>query len=86
MHREFGALEGKLCKECGNLVSRRWNGRTYYKCSVYGDSASEATDWRIKNTACGMFDKDCGDLEMVRAVRPGKEKVEPLIGQIGFDD
>ena len=85
MHRLFGKTDGKICKDCFNLYKRVWD-KTYYKCTVYGDSASEATDWRLKYPACGLFNKDwrCGG-EIVRLVKPERaveSEEKPLDGQI----
>ena len=55
MHRIYGTGCGK-CKDCPHIV-RKVLDRTYYKCLVYGDSNSEATDWRLKYPACGLIDK-----------------------------
>ena len=54
MHEIFGENPGHKCAECKNLSSYTANGK-WYKCSCYGDTSSEATDWRLKYTACGLF-------------------------------
>lgn len=81
MYRQFGKTEGKFCKDCFNLYKRVWD-KAYYKCSVYGDSASEATDWRLRYPACGMFNKDWHGNAIVRMVRPSAGEEKPLDGQI----
>lgn len=54
MHKMFGEDPEHKCAECKNLssytASKKW-----YKCSCYGNTSSEATDWRLKYTACGLF-------------------------------
>ncbi len=61
MWSKFGpGPAGETCKNCVALRGYRGYGggrRTYYKCSVYGVSSSEATDWRLKWPACGYFEK-----------------------------
>ena len=54
MHEIFGENPGHKCAECKNLISYTAN-RKWYKCLCYGDTSSEATDWRLKYTACGLF-------------------------------
>ena len=85
MHREFGFSPGHRCKECSNLTSHFYDKR-YYKCRVYGESMSEATDWVLKWEACGMFNKDCGCGNIVRLVRgvPKEIREEPIPGQESF--
>lgn len=55
MHRIYGVHFGKRCENCPHLVKSTWD-KTYYKCLLYGESHSEATDWRLKWQACGMID------------------------------
>jgi hypothetical protein len=57
MHRIFGAFVGKTCKDCPHLVRQDYRGFRGYKCEVYGESHSEATDWRRKWTACGAIEQ-----------------------------
>ena len=57
MHRLFGVVIGKTCKECPHLVRHDYRGFKGYKCCIYGESHSEATDWRIGWTACGAIDR-----------------------------
>lgn len=67
MHAEYGYGGGK-CSDCIHFhrVEQR-SGRTLFKCSLYGFSASEATDWRAGYLACGMVN------------RPAPERYTPLI-------
>ena len=59
MHSFYGHdhLERK-CEECDHLIHGKYNGKWYYKCTVYGCSHSEATDWRKSYDACGLVDHD----------------------------
>lgn len=83
MHREFGFSPGNKCKTCSNLTAHFYDKR-YYKCTVYGESMSEATDWVLKWDACGMYNKDPegkgGIVRLVRGV-PKEIREEPLEGQ-----
>ena len=85
MHRQFGKTEGQICRDCSNLYRRRYS-RTYIKCSVYGNSCSAATDWKVSYPACGMFNKEWNGNEICRLVRTGgaraANETEPLEGQL----
>ena len=90
MYRQFGHADGHICKDCSNLESHFFE-RRYYKCRVYGCSASEATDWKISNPACGMFNKEWTGGRIVELVgRSGMKNVDneiiPLPGQISLED
>ena len=58
MYATFGVdPQCRKCKDCPCLVRVSTTGRAYYKCSVYGQSSSTATDWAGKWMACGRFGK-----------------------------
>lgn len=38
------------CKTCSHCMKLSYHGRNYYKCELIGDSRSEATDIRLKDT------------------------------------
>ncbi len=57
MFRRYGrAPEGTKCKDCKFLHGYLYHTATYYKCTKYGVSHGEATDWRLKYPACGRFE------------------------------
>jgi len=56
MYRRHGKTPGKKCKTCAHLKRYEY-GHTYYKCVLYGLSASSATDWRLKWDACGKWEE-----------------------------
>lgn len=53
----YGKREDKTCGACAHLVTfgAEKSPATYFKCERYGISSSEATDWRKKWTACGLW-------------------------------
>lgn len=83
MYQQFGKCEGHVCKECSNLKYNFYD-KKYYKCSVYGNSNAESTDWRVRDTACGMFNKEWKHDGIVKLVRPEKEPEVQLDGQINL--
>lgn len=54
MYELFNREWGKRCKDCSHLSG---GVNQYKKCEVYGNSASEATDWAQSYEACGMWNK-----------------------------
>lgn len=81
MHRRFGILSDKRCGDCSNLISGRYRTKYLSKCTVYGCTHSEASDWRKKNAACGMFNKEWSGKDIIRCISPGKEDIGPIEGQ-----
>lgn len=75
MHYLFGIADGHKCKECSNLHGGTNN---YRKCEVYGISASEATDWALSWTACGMLNKEHNGRPIVEMVKHRKRYVEEM--------
>lgn len=58
MHHYYGVdPKGRVCIECDHLIWGEYHDKRYYKCTVYGCSHSEATDWRKSYTACGLIGK-----------------------------
>lgn len=83
MHSMFGVTDGKTCGECSNFVSGRYNTKTLRKCTVYGLTHSEASDWAKRWQACGMFNREWYGrviIEMVRRGRP-RTPVDQIEGQ-----
>ncbi len=85
MHELFGACVGKKCGQCGHLVESGTHQKKYFKCEVYGDTASEATDWARSWPACMMIG-DSGAwmgrnvMELARGDR--KKEESPIEGQM----
>lgn len=84
MHKYYGYGSGR-CEDCPHF-RRKVYDRTYNKCLVYGDSNSEATDWRCGYTACGLIDKPFPENEtrMVKRIERNRDDYEPIPGQISM--
>ena len=82
MHELFGVIKGEKCKDCKHLHG---GVNEYRKCLVYGNTRSEATDWALKYTACGLFNQPYeGDVPIVR-LNQGVPKEETQIeGQMNL--
>ena len=85
MHEMFG-YSNNQCANCKHLITYNWRDRNYFKCEVYGDSNSEATDWRKKYIACGLFNKDTQEKDIYKRLwhKPKKPKDEQIEGQIAL--
>lgn len=91
MHARFGVLPDKRCEDCCHLI-KGYVGNTFVrKCTVYGATHSEASDWRKKYVACGLFNKEWKGGEIIRVVRYENRKqrqldlIVPLDGQIEME-
>lgn len=87
MHRRFGVLADKRCEDCSNLIKGKYHGMFLRKCTVYGATHSEASDWRKKYVACGMYCKEWKGVEIIRTLRHGgmlKLPEQPIDGQMDF--
>lgn len=86
MHHLFGKSEQNKCRDCSNLVCGRYHTKTLRKCRVYGLTHSEASDWTLKYTACGMFNKEYSGHPIINLVKHNSCKIkmpeEPLEGQV----
>ncbi len=58
MQELHGAVSGKTCKTCKHLLIRDYHGRRYFKCELWIVSGSQATDIRLRDTACGKYEED----------------------------
>ena len=85
MHRIFGEIPDKRCEDCTNLRKYYYRGINLRKCTVYGETNSEASDWRKKYVACGMFNRDWHGNDIIRTLTATPRKAEqmiPLEGQM----
>lgn len=89
MHALYGIDNmGRSCGQCDNMSE--WTPteptRKYYKCSIYGETASAATDWRLKYLACGHINKPMqrGHKPVIEALPGGREADSPIDGQVNM--
>lgn len=85
MHKEYGKAYGYKCGECPWLYRVQRYGKAWYKCSYYGNSNSQATDWAKSWTACGLHDKSIeGITPMIKRIQAKRDENEPIKGQISM--
>lgn len=90
MHATYGVdAQGRVCKDCPCLVRTQPTQRAHYKCTVYSESASEATDWACKWLACGRFGKtlEPGEYTVMhmRKREPKAKAPDELLGQVKME-
>ena len=55
--KKNGYLEGKYCKDCKYHHRFDYHYKYYHKCEKLGISNSEATDIRLKDVACNLYEE-----------------------------
>lgn len=85
MHHYYGYGLG-VCGNCPHFFRKTYD-RTYLKCSVYGNSNSEATDWKAGYSACGLIDKPfpADETRIITRVAREKKDLGQLPGQLMMD-
>jgi hypothetical protein len=85
MREAYGAAPGRKCGTCCSLAAKRF-ADGYYKCAAYGNSASRATDWRLKWDACGQHGKphDAATMRPLSEIRRAKA-AGPIEGQLTME-
>lgn len=86
MHSLFGQNAGHRCRECSNYMRYQHHDRSVRKCSVYGNTRSEASDWNGSYTACGMFNRDYMGRNVIEIQTEDDARRVPLSGQQSFFD
>lgn len=83
MQRLFG-LSPKpenVCGNCSNLLKYEYQKR-YYKCRCYGNTHSEASDWKLNQRGCGMYNMEYDGEEVMSLVRSNHG--EAIQGQVAL--
>lgn len=57
MYREYGEMEGALCRDCCNFITITADGKRHCKCRAYGITREANTNWYGRYEACGIDDK-----------------------------
>lgn len=89
MHAMYGTdVEERICADCPHLINIV-RDKIYYKCTLYGVSNSEATDWRRKWQACALLDHDPDPDNFVPVLErlkhmPRSRLDKPINGQISI--
>ena len=85
MHHYYGYGSG-LCESCPHFEEKLY-GRKYFKCTVYGDTSSEATDWRKSYVACGLINKPFpkDEIRIIKRITHERDPEEQLPGQMMMD-
>jgi hypothetical protein len=87
MYKYYGIANMGICGDCPHFREKEY-GRKYFKCTVYGDSNCDATDWRKSYSACGLINKPFPEDErriVERIIVSRMNDDEPIPGQIVMD-
>ena len=76
MHERCGILPDKRCEDCSNLIQGDYCGIHLRKCTVYGATHSEASDWRKKYVACGMYGKEYHGRPIIELLKCAPRRVD----------
>ena len=83
MYRHFGESQsGKKCKDCSNLIRVERGNHRVSKCLVYGDTFSEASDWKRSHKACGMLNQSYDGRPIIEIYEPRSKADEQIEGQM----
>lgn len=85
MYKYFGKSgSGKKCKDCTNLIRAERGNHRVSKCLVYGDTFSEASDWKQSHKACGMINREYDGRPVIRMFEPRSKADEQIGGQMSL--
>lgn len=85
MYRRFGEPQSGLkCKDCTNLIKFARGNHRVSKCLVYGDTHSEASDWKRSHMACGMINHEYDGRPVIRMFEPRSKADEQIEGQMSL--
>ena len=83
MYRRFGKSgSGLKCKDCSNLIKVERGNHRVSKCLVYGDTFSEASDWKRSHMACGMINHEYDGRPIIEICEPRRKADEQIEGQM----
>lgn len=89
MHKLFGSGHpSNKCDTCRHFVSYTANCR-YYKCEVYGNTSSEATDWRKKYPSCALWNLPYAGMPIIefkKHMPKPKDEEQQIEGQMSIED
>ena len=87
MYSLFGVASGEKCKDCMHFYRNQTRaGNLYRKCEVYGNSNCESTDWNASFEACGLFNIETEQRDLIHTFKPQRKMREELVGQISLDE
>lgn len=88
MHELFGS--GHPSDKCGTCMHlmRYTANRSYFKCECYGETSSDASDWRKKYPSCGLYNVPYDGIPIIEYKKHMPKQKDPEIqceGQIKFN-
>lgn len=55
---KYGFIPNKECRKCKYIQRLEYNDKHYYKCEKLGITNSEASDIRLKDVACKLYEEE----------------------------
>ena len=74
------------CHECKNCVRLQKGKRTVYKCLSYGNTDSEATDWKASYIACKAYGLTPPDVPVIEVATKKRAPDPNITGQMSIFD
>lgn len=84
MHELFGPHKN-VCANCTNFGRYRVGNKTVRKCSAYGLTHSEASDWNASYAACGLFGREYKGERIINLVKPERKRECEVKGQVEME-
>lgn len=79
-----GKAEGHCCGDCENLMRCRPTDRVVYKCSIYGNTRSAASDWRKSYPACNWYNQERSEHNLIRCGFTDQSQASQCEGQVSL--
>lgn len=73
------------CYECNNCSKIKKGSRSVFKCRVYGNTDSDASDWKASYIACRHFDKPVPAVPVIRITKREQDAQE-IEGQLNIEE
>lgn len=86
MYKVFGTDYRHTCYECNYCQKHQKGSRSIYKCKIYGNTDSSASDWKASNIACKCFNKDYSGAPIIELVKHQPREDQTIEGQITIEE
>ena len=89
MHQRYGRdPEQRRCGACPHFTRTTPTDRSFFKCDIYGNTASVSSDWRKNYTACSLIDAPDfqQDRPVIHCLPRTRPEPEQIPGQITIDE
>lgn len=76
------------CYECRNCIKIKKGSRTVYKCLIYGNTDSTASDWKASEIACKAFNREPPEIPIIKTgiIREKISEPKEIEGQMSIEE